>query len=228
MDELIQKYLDGTLSDEEAAAFGDALTRDAELDAELRAFERALALAAEGVVREPRAGFTDGVMDRVSTTTEPRAHNRASRMSLWDGLLGRAPVWGRRMAWAAGFAAVFVLGFLVAGQGGFGTGDAPVETALDRSAAASDGSLRLARLIYVPREPDIDRVTVAGTFNGWDPAAHEMRREGDVWVLQLVLPPANYEYMFVENGERWVTDPLSPQTRDDGFGRENAVLDLTL
>jgi hypothetical protein len=34
--------------------------------------------------------------------------------------------------------------------------------------------------------------------------------------------------MFIEDGQRWVTDPLAAQTRDDGFGRENAVLDLTM
>jgi hypothetical protein len=34
--------------------------------------------------------------------------------------------------------------------------------------------------------------------------------------------------MFVEDSLHWVTDPLALQTRDDGFGNENAVLDLTL
>ncbi len=55
-----------------------------------------------------------------------------------------------------------------------------------------------------------------------------MRREGGAWVIQLMLPPQTYEYMFVENGQEWVTDPLATQTRDDGFGRRNAVLDLTI
>jgi hypothetical protein len=55
-----------------------------------------------------------------------------------------------------------------------------------------------------------------------------MERTGDVWTAQLVLPPGTYEYMFVENGENWVTDPLALQTRDDGFGRKNAVLDVSI
>ena len=55
-----------------------------------------------------------------------------------------------------------------------------------------------------------------------------VRTFSTVFPLNLVLPPDSYEYMFVEDGERWVTDPLAPQTRDDGFGRMNAVLDLTM
>ena len=35
--------------------------------------------------------------------------------------------------------------------------------------------------------------------------------------------------MFIDvNGARWVTDPLALQTRDDGFGRRNAVLDVSI
>ena len=55
-----------------------------------------------------------------------------------------------------------------------------------------------------------------------------MVRRGGVWVVPLLLPPETYEYMFVEDGQRWVTDPLAVQTRDDGFGTENAVLDLEI
>jgi hypothetical protein len=54
-----------------------------------------------------------------------------------------------------------------------------------------------------------------------------MQREGDVWTALLLLPRSTYEYMFVENEENWVTDPLALQTREDGFGRENAVLELS-
>ena len=88
--------------------------------------------------------------------------------------------------------------------------------------------LRLVRLVYVAPDRDVERVTVAGSFNGWNTEETVMRREGGAWVAELVLPPQTYEYMFVENGEQWVTDPLAFQTRDDGFGRKNAVLDLTI
>jgi 1,4-alpha-glucan branching enzyme len=84
------------------------------------------------------------------------------------------------------------------------------------------------RLVYVPREANVDNVAVAGSFNGWNPASIPLRREDGVWSTILVLPAGSYEYMFVENGERWVTDPLAVRTRDDGFGTMNAVLDVEL
>lgn len=237
MDELIQKYMDGDLSEEEAAALSEALARDPELEADLRAFERALALAAQDVVRDPSAGFTDQVMERIKASGPSSAAAPQRREPFLRGVFGGARAWGMRLAWTAGFALVFALGFITAHQRGGDEGRDIVPPMLDpgvvtgsdaRNAAYESPSPRLVRLVYVPQASDVDQVTVAGTFNGWDPEATAMRREGGVWVLQLVLPPDSYEYMFVEDGQRWVTDPLATQTRDDGFGRENAVLDLTM
>jgi hypothetical protein len=35
-----------------------------------------------------------------------------------------------------------------------------------------------------------------------------------------------HRYMFVKNGENWVTDPLAAIQQDDGFGNKNAVIYL--
>jgi hypothetical protein len=237
MDELIQKYLDGDLSDEEAAALTRALADDPALEAELRALEQVLALAAANVARDPSPAFTDQVMERVAAGAAGARKARASQARR-NVLYLRA--WWPRLAWAAGFAFVFALGFVAARQTGPDADVAPTGSPIVASsqqdqpvqvaAAQANGPapLRLVRLIYVPRDEDVERVTVAGTFNGWDAEGTELRREGGAWVVQLVLPPQTYEYMFVEDGEQWVTDPLAVQTRDDGFGRKNAVLDLTL
>jgi hypothetical protein len=40
----------------------------------------------------------------------------------------------------------------------------------------------------------------------------------------LWLQPGTYSYMFVVDGERWVTDPYASNFRNDGFGQKNAVL----
>jgi hypothetical protein len=53
-----------------------------------------------------------------------------------------------------------------------------------------------------------------------------MHMENGRWVTSLILPPDNYEYMFVVDDDTWVTDPLALTTRDDGFGSRNAVLAL--
>ena len=127
---------------------------------------------------------------------------------------------GARAAWVVGLAAVFVLGRATAPTLG---GD---------SRGASEGpdpaALRAIRMVFVPDQATTEQVSVAGTFNGWDATVTQMERRGDAFVTQLVLPPGSYEYMFVLDGETWVTDPLAGQTRDDGFGRENAVLDVSL
>jgi anti-sigma factor RsiW len=236
MDELIHKYLDGDLSDEEASVFAQRLARDPELEAELRDYERILALAVEDIGRNPSAAFTDNVMDRVAHA-QPL---RRTKPAFVRGVMGGTRSWGMRLAWAAGFALVFAFGYMTANQSGDDVLDADIPTALDSAsgtgasaAAVSAGSyepaaFRLVRLVYVPENPDVKAVTVAGTFNAWNPEGTAMRRQGNVWIVQLVLPPESYEYMFVENGERWVTDPLALNTRDDGFGKKNAVLDLTL
>jgi hypothetical protein len=35
-----------------------------------------------------------------------------------------------------------------------------------------------------------------------------------------------HRYMFVKDGEEWVTDPMAPMQREDGFGNKNAVIYL--
>jgi anti-sigma factor RsiW len=232
MDELIQKYLDGDLSDDEAAEFSRALADDPELESELRAFESSLALAATQANRDPSPNFADNVMDRVSASRAGRK-KRAARRPLATAGIG---AWRPRLAMAAGVVVVFALGYLTARQSGPGDTQTAIESfsagvqsaQVAAAPTSAPAPLRLVRLVYVPQNEEVDRVTVAGSFNGWDPEGTELRREGGAWVVQLVLPPQTYEYMFVENGEEWVTDPLAFQTRDDGFGRKNAVLDLTL
>jgi anti-sigma factor RsiW len=232
MDELIQKYLDGNLSEEEAAVFSRALADNPEMEVELNAFEQVLALASRLTNSDPSPGFTDSVMDRIAAGSHAPARLETRRPF-------GSRQWLPRLAWAAGFVFVFAFGFVIARETvtlpSYQTSQDVLQTASVGStvenAAIQTGSetpFRVARLIYVPQNDNVESVSVAGTFNGWDPNGTVMRREGGVWVVQLLLPPQTYEYMIVENGEQWVTDPLAARTRDDGFGSKNAVLDLTL
>ncbi len=228
MDELIQKYLDGDLSEEEAAVFTRALADNPDMEAELGAFEQVLALASRDRDSDPSPGFTDSVMDRVAAGSHAPGRLETRRPARSHG-------WLPRLAWSAGFVFVFVVGFMTARQFSTNPSTQTNPDGLQTAAVVSSDAttfaetpFRVARLIYVPQNENVESVSVAGTFNGWDPAGTAMRQEGGVWVVQLVLPPQTYEYMIVENGEQWVTDPLAARTRDDGFGRKNAVLDLTL
>lgn len=69
-------------------------------------------------------------------------------------------------------------------------------------------------------------VAVAGEFNGWDASRTPLNDDdGDgVFHTTLSLERGAYAYMFVVDGERWVTDPFADAYRDDGFGNRNAVL----
>ena len=210
------------LGPDEAESLLERIRNDPDLDRELRSFERILAAAGRG--SSPTPGFTDRVMADVRAGS--------------GGVASRPSLWIRALAAAAMVVVVFGTGWLLGRSGPLGPAaapeDSPLALRLDRpgvtpaSALEDDGRMHLVRLVYLPRGAGAEQVAVAGSFNGWNPEQAPMRREGDVWVTALVLPPGVHEYMFVVDGTRWVSDPQASEQRDDGFGNANSVLDLTL
>lgn len=72
-------------------------------------------------------------------------------------------------------------------------------------------------------------VAVIGSFNQWRPQGFEMSAEGDrrgSWTLTLSLPEGRYEYAFLVDGKKVISDPRASLHQNDGFGNENAVLIL--
>ncbi len=83
-------------------------------------------------------------------------------------------------------------------------------------------------VLFHLQAPEAQQVHLVGSFNGWDPLAHPMagpNRQG-LWTLRLELPPGRYRYMFLVDGERWVTDSAAEAHEEDGFGQRNAILIL--
>ena len=198
MNTLLSRYLEGELDEQEAREFLEALERDPHLARELRQTERILAAGRLLVDESLPPGFTAELMDRLEPPAEAR---RATAVPL-----GR---WLRPVAAAA----VLALAFL----GGMRVG--PDSPAPDPVAEVSTPALHSVRLVYVPpADQDVRQVHVAGDFNGWSETTTPLRQVDGVWTATLVLPPGDYEYMFVENGKRWVTDPLASRTRADGLG----------
>jgi len=74
--------------------------------------------------------------------------------------------------------------------------------------------------------PEAASVTIAGDFNGWDPARTRMVRASHdgLWRVRLKLPPGVYQYSFVLDGTEWVGDPLAKTMLADGFGGKNSVI----
>ena len=81
---------------------------------------------------------------------------------------------------------------------------------------------------FVGHFPGARSVEVVGSFNDWSRGTLHLNDDnGDgIWHAKAVLPAGQHEYMFVVDGERWVSDPLAGRYVDDGFGagQQNSVL----
>ncbi len=72
--------------------------------------------------------------------------------------------------------------------------------------------------------PGAAQVTLAGSFNGWDPQRHPLEKGKDgTWFIVMALKPGKYEYKFVVDGS-WFADPDNPETVPDSFGGANSVV----
>ena len=78
----------------------------------------------------------------------------------------------------------------------------------------------------VAADPD-SQVTVAGTFNSWDPETHVLRpsEEKGRFKRFVYLPPGQYEYKFVIDGA-WSADPNCPSFAPNQYGTLNSVLEV--
>jgi 1,4-alpha-glucan branching enzyme len=83
----------------------------------------------------------------------------------------------------------------------------------------------LVRLVVV--QPEARTVEAAGDFNGWNPALTPLEQTSNgAWTVTIPLQPGRYEYMYVVDGQRWIVDPFAAEQNDDGFGSQNAVLEV--
>ncbi len=233
MDALLARYFDGDLDEREAREFLDRVGEDPALAKDLRAYEQLLVLGKTLPTPGAPKGFTERVMKSVAADDERPViirQKRADRNTRWIGL--------------AAAAAVAIVAYVGGWWAGINRDIGPLtqedasqsmEVVMEDAsptfvsqAGASDDGYQYVRFAYVSSSSDVKRVTVVGNFNNWNPDVTPLVKQGGAWSTILVLPPGSYEYMFIEDGERWVTDPLAVQTRDDGFGGTNAVIDVEL
>jgi len=92
-----------------------------------------------------------------------------------------------------------------------------------RPAAPTPDSMTVHFEIHAP---DARQVELVGTFTDWQTDRIKLTGPdaSGHWTAELPLPPGRYEYIFLVDGHQWVTDPQAAFYREDGFGRENAVL----
>src|SRR5205814_1760448 len=74
--------------------------------------------------------------------------------------------------------------------------------------------------------PGATQVSVAGSFNDWNPQATPLSAEGNgTWKTELSLQPGTYEYRFVVDGV-WADDPNCGRSIPNPFGSVNSILQV--
>lgn len=183
-----------------------------ELPADLReAYDRLIA-AAHLVSATPQLSVSARVMAEIRHTAPPHQHDGSVRRVVhWLGrpravTVRLRPVW--TLALAAGLTAILLL---------------PSGPTGSPRPGMAEGVAN-----FVGHFPGARSVEVVGSFNDWSRGTlHLNDDDGDgVWHGAAVLPAGQHEYMFVVDGERWVSDPLAGRYVDDGFGagQQNSVL----
>jgi len=72
--------------------------------------------------------------------------------------------------------------------------------------------------------PGAASVTLAGDFNGWDPAATPMRRSPDGrWMASLELPHGHHQYLFLVDGTPTLDPNASGIARNDRNERVSLI-----
>ncbi|MFB9330006.1 alpha-amylase family glycosyl hydrolase [Paenibacillus aurantiacus] len=81
------------------------------------------------------------------------------------------------------------------------------------------------RFEYVA-ERDVQRVSVAGTFNNWNNLRNAMTNRGNrVWEIELDIPKGRHLYKIVVEDTEWLLDPTNPNISEDG--QNNSAFTVT-
>lgn len=165
--------------------------------------------AIEALLSEPRPAAPAQVASRVMS--EVRRSRPASPPLRW--LLAPRPL--RPVAILAAAAVAFLLAFPVARLTG------------DRGVESENGASRVY-VQFVLQVEGAHSVAVAGDFTGWSTERFILRDDDadGVWTGLFPVPSGIHKYMFVVDGEDWVTDPFADAYVDDGFGGRNALLEV--
>ena len=79
---------------------------------------------------------------------------------------------------------------------------------------------------FVMAYPQARSVALAGSFNQWSTVSHPLvpATTPGVWTTVVPLPPGEHLFMFVVNGEEWLSPAVAEDYADDGFGSKNGIV----
>lgn len=227
-DELLRQYLDGELNDEQESAVLKIAAGDPAMREMLR-LERTLLNsfmslhASDAEIKIPE-NFTDSVMSRIENKVSVQKEEKetGNSFSLFTP---------REMVLRPVYAAAAVLLLSI----GFGylftipqTGEIVIADDYETSTQVVSERESEIWIRFVYFDESAETIEVAGDFSDWDPVALSSEFIGDkqVWTGLIPVPRGEHRYMFVKDGEEWLTDPLAAVQQDDGFGNKNAILYL--
>lgn len=201
-----QCYLDQDMNPSEEASL---LARLSETE---RSELFATRVALDALGRMPRMPAPANLARNVMTALQPKRQSTFTRLRQW---LERHPMLGWEFGGAALVASVL---FVVL---------APLSLMPSLLTPASHtpgpGGNSLQFSLY---SPQAHSVALIGDFNGWGSTAEvKLAPSGNgMWNVTVPLPAGRYQYAFLIDGQRWVTDPHAEQRMNDDFGRQSAVV----
>lgn len=75
---------------------------------------------------------------------------------------------------------------------------------------------------YLRNYLDARHVSLAGSFNNWDPGKLKMIRTDSGWIAEVKLGPGKYWYKFIVDGN-WMLDNDNQLRENDGQGNTNSI-----
>jgi len=60
-------------------------------------------------------------------------------------------------------------------------------------------------------------------MNAWNPNAGELKKDGDIWKISMLINEGIYQYIFVIDGTESV-DSMNPESISNGMGGSNSLL----
>lgn len=221
-DEVWQRCLDREMSPSEEADF-HARLNEAE-QSELLATRTAL----DELERLPRVAAPADLAVAVMAAVKPKKQSTLARLRRW---LEYRPMLGWEFGGAALAASVLFVTLAPVAL------TPPVSSSPQTASSQTASPLTLAShapgrggnaLQFSLYAPQARSVALIGDFNGWGSTAEvELVSSGDgIWSVAVPLPAGRYQYAFLVDGQRWVTDPRAEQHVNDDFGRQNAVVTI--
>ena len=90
----------------------------------------------------------------------------------------------------------------------------------------SKSSVKQKKIMFEYYAPEAEKVEIAASFNGWDPAKTPLKKEkGGKWKKELSLPSGRHEYRFRVDGG-WQNDQRPVECIPNPFGTWNCILEI--